>query len=1481
MLSTANRGDVRNRYFYYAAVCILLLSALNVSSQIKSKLEKFSTKDGLSHDGVLGITKDSEGFMWFGTSDGVNRFDGQTFKTYKGRPGDSSNFKNNKIRNLIEDKSGYLWVTTFDHLVYRFDKKNEKFLSVLATNKGLESILVSRVIPVSTGDSWLLTANQGLICAVNVQSSPIPQLHHYSLEAGGDFKIPSNTINFLFEDTSGKSWIGTTNGLVCMVKSKTGYRKILFKNKQQVLAPGTSFTCAKENKGVIYFGTSNGSLASYNIKSGAFYEMMLSPGTNINSVNVSRAGLIYASTSGKGLIVVNLQNKNISQVSIPDGNTGYSIFEDRTGLIWVEPKNSGIIRYNPKNKTVKHFTQEKDANVLSPDKNYAAFEDINGILWLSLKGVGFGYYNAAADKVEYFHNRPGSEKQQFSNIITALYSDPAGILWLGTNDGGINKITFPDNSFNQKLLVENSKNKSENAVRALYEDKIGRLWLGTRAGRLYVFKDGKEETDILIDMPASDVGSVYSITETRDGTIWLGTKGRGLLMAKPVDRNRSRYKLTRFTSSASDKYSLSSDLVYSVIEDRRGRIWVGTLGGGLNLVVKTGDKISFRNSNNSFKHYPATANVIRYLQEGPAGKIWIATTDGLIIFNPDNGNPETYRFLKYSKIPGDRSSLGNNDVQFIYKDNAGQMWVGTLGGGLNKVISPPGDEKLRFQIFTQEEGLPNDIILSMVDDKQGSLWMATENGLSRFKFSDETFRNYDSYDGLPETGFSEATCFRSQTGDLYFGGINGYISFNPKNIVNRRLNANMAFTNLQLHNKDVIAGDPDSPLKFSLNSTDHVTLGYDQDIISIDYTILDHRASNKVSYAYILKGFDKDWHYVKNQRKATYTNLPPGDYEFVVKSINNDLFNNIPSKSIKFTILPPPWRTVWAYVIYFIVAVVLIEIARRIIFTMIRLRNKVVVEHKLTDLKLQFFTNISHELRTPLTLIVSPLEELSKTEQISARGRENLGIVTRNANRMIRLINQLLDFRKVQSGKMKLKVAKVDMVNLLREVSKYFTGAAFDKNIDLQVKSNVNELFVWIDEEKIDIIIYNLLSNAFKFSPRNKKIFIELTYVSGDADFTITVTDQGYGIPKNKLSQIFELYYEGDKVSENNSKGTGIGLALSKEFIQMHKGSISASNNPEGGTIFTINLKMGNAHFEKDELDLVNSDNTPLFNSDFINTESASAETAIGSNQLSDRQSVLLVEDNSELRKFLANQLSSFYKVKEAVDGIEGLKLAQETLPDLIISDVMMPNMDGIEMLDELKKNALTSHIPVILLTAKSSVESQIEGLRYGADFYITKPFHTDHIMASVSNLLVQRKNLFESLASHDKKLVQLKPDEILITSRDEQFLKDVIGIVEKGVEENDFNIDSVAGAVGLGRTTFYKKLKSLTGLAPVEFVRDMRLKRAKQLLDSGEYTISEIAYKTGFNSSGYFSTCFKEKYLLSPSDYLKKYNNELRHSQN
>ncbi|WP_448701386.1 two-component regulator propeller domain-containing protein [Mucilaginibacter sp. AW1-3] len=1455
----------------YLFICLCLLSSVTGYGQIRSEVTHYGTKDGLSHDGVICITRDREGFMWFGTYDGLDRFDGHNFVIYKTRPGDSSVVHSDKIKDIVEDKAAYLWVQTFDYKVYRFEKATEAFVDPFQgyyKKFHNEQLIIDKIVADPRGGAWFVTKREGIYYVQNRPGS-LPVLTYFSKDQQGDLRIKGDRVNFHRISKNGWMWVGSGGGLDALVRRDDGtYVKVKFDAASDRELSNTKFNCMAEGSRAIYFGTANGRLVIYDKVQRTFVSEQITGGVSVNDVCILAENQIYLSTSGEGLINFNPVTRQKTPIKPNDHAVYHSLFKDRSGQIWIEPDGNGVDKYNPQTGVIKSFSQKPDYPSLS--RGYHLYTDVNGILWVSMRGGGFGYYDAAADKVEYFFDEPGSPFQKFSNVINALYFDPSGIMWLSGKDGGVFKIAPLANGFNYIQPAVKPRSRSENDVRAMMQDLKGRFWVCTMDGLVHVY-DHKAEINVFANK-SNHIGFVYSITQDSKGNVWMGTKGDGLFKATPVNSSQTSYTVSQYRNISGDKNSLSSDKVYSVIEDHKGRIWVGTFGGGLNLLVANGSSYQFRHCFNTFHNYPyPLAKMVRDICEDNDGNIWVVSGNGVLVFDGNQQVNDDYRFIIYKKIAGDPNSLATDHVQYICKDNKGQLWLGSFGGGISKIIVNNHDiSNVKFKTITTTQGLPNDVVLSMVADNQNNVWIATAAGLACLDAKTETFRNYDPFEASIKTNFSEATCLKAADGTLLFGCLDGYISFKPGEIGTHHLPANMVLTNMQVSYKNVIPGVENSPLKYTVNETRSVTLNHDQNAISIDYTVLDYRDFSKISYSYKLENFDTTWHIVNDMHKAIYTNLPPGTYTFRVRGYSNDLFSNVPEKALQIIIRSPLYLTWWAYLTYLVLAAVVIWLTGNIVTTMIGLRNKVEVERQLTEVKLSFFTNISHELRTPLTLISNPLEELSETETLSEKGREYFKIINRNVARMIRFTNQLLDFRKVQSGKMQLNIVKTDLNLLVGETGAYFATAAKEKNIQYNIRIPEATVFTWIDPEKIEIIVYNLLSNAFKFSPDGKNLTLSLSESDGGEWIKIAVQDEGKGVAPEQLETIFELYHEDQSANDKHLKGTGIGLALARGLAQSHKGNLSAHLNSTGGMTFILELRQGCDHFSLEELgEAAQFVATGVLNEEQVQVPEVITETATDTS----RPTVLVVEDDPDLRNFLENKLNNYYQVVTATNGFEGLNMAKSSYPDIVISDVMMPEMDGIQMLDAIKHDHNVSHIPVILLTAKSSVESRINGLKYGADFYLTKPFNNALLLAAIGNLLHSRKKLFERFTADqpDKTFNWGKESDLpVMTSKDETFLEDVIKIVEQKLGDQDFNIDDVASEIGMSRTTFFRKLKSLTSLSPVEFMRELRLKRSKQILDTGKYTISEAGYMAGFNSLAYFSTCFRDKYQISPSAYLK-----------
>ena len=1453
MHSTLNQGcngqqylEMRKKLTFNLNVLYLLFFAGAVMAQPPVKIEHYSTEQGLSHDIISSMFKDSQGYMWLGTFNGINKFDGTHITSFNS---DAGTINNQRIDQIVEDGYNHLWVKSYDGQIYRFDKGTEKFTPLTTLLKLKKKVYIDRILSAADGMLWLRTLGNGVILMPDVRRD---QSAHFTFSTLNREKqhLPSDTITFFFQAEKSNFYLGTPKGLVRIIKSANGQ----FVARRLAIGQYSDdhFSTVTRIGKKMYFGTTQGDLIRYDEPTAAFQAIAVSKG----KVNASRAAKnghsLYLTTSMGELLIFNLATSTFSSEKYNSGSL-FSIFEDKGGDLWLEPAKKGVVRFDLKQKTFTTFFQRNDASTIAPRNHFRVFEDRNGTVWAVLRDGGFGYYDPAARKLRYFYNEPGSMQRRFSNLVTTALYDSSGVMLLHTDQRGLDKVIFNPNNFKLQLLVDPGVFKSENEIRGLVCDRRNRLWVSARSGLLYVFQDGKKVDIRFENMPAGGLGAVYTMFQSSDRKLWLGTKEKGLFLAQPINSSETQYKLVNFQHDANDPFSLSSNQVYSVTQDKAGRMWVGTFDGGLNLITTAQGAYRFRRFSEKNSGYPTGFKKIRHMAVDNNGRLWVGTTEGLVIGEHTRGN--SFTFSSFSRNGVNGKGLGGNDIQYIFKDHKGQMWLGTSGGGLNSAVIGIKKDDISFKLYSTTSGLGNDYILSCIEDQHHRLWIATKSTLSRFDPSTGRFDNFNSYDGVPNDGFSEASATAMQDGGMAFGTIKGLLLFDPAKIKYHAIKANLVFTNLQVNNEDVNVGGAQGILEQNIDNAKHITLKHNQNIISIDYGILDFRSADRQTFQYRLIGFDDAWQNNKNRRRASYTNLPPGAYVFQVKSSDTDNYSNVPQKSLAITILPPFWKTWWAYLIYVLLFAILVEIIRRVASTFLQLRQKIAIEQQMTALKMNFFTNVSHELRTPLTLILNPIEEILKKQGLPEQVRSHASIVRKNANRMVHFVNQLLDLRKSQSGQSELRLSSVELTSFIQGIADYFVEEAKANQIQFEVYSQ-EQIRVKLDVDKIETVIYNLLSNAFKFSSAGQRISVELSVDS--EQIAIVVSDNGYGVPEADLANIFQLYHESRNAETQHLKGTGIGLALAKELVELHGGTISAANVAPHGLAVTVNLPL--------QID-------PLTAFQEINEQPQVAQELavlpMEQTANSDRPRVLLVEDNQDMRSFLAAILAPYYRLSLAVDGSEGLSLAQQLQPDVVLSDIMMPKMDGIAMLDQLKKDVSTSHIPVILLSAKSALESQIMGLQYGADHYLSKPFNNELLLAAIAGVLQQRKRVMDAMLS-GRKIVDLSPGQVVVTSRDEVFLQKVIAIVEEKMADPDFDIDTVAKMVNMARTTFFMKFKSLTQQAPVEFVRDMRLKMAKQYLDGGSGNISEISYSVGFSNAKYFSTCFKAAYGMSPSAYIK-----------
>ena len=1369
----------------------------------------YSVKDGLSQNTVMAILQDRDGYMWFGTWDGLNKFDGYKFTTYKSHPEDSTQMRNNRVDFIYEDANGYIWFQTYDGYIFRFDKRREKFY---ATGCQAPTLLQQKYNQYFTescpGEIWMVV-NNGI---AHIVSEEEPQTDVYKTGYDAHFIVCDNAGNVWYDASDGvHQWYHGEENIVL----KSGLGTIRQK-----------YTAAFSTTQSLWLGSDNGDVWRYSLQDGNVEHISIGNGATINSIlRIDENAMLFA-TSSEGFYIYDKRDGKLQQYSSKDNrqirsDNFHTARTDSRGIVWLENDEYGVLRYRHSDRSVKHFSPEVDRRYARQLRQNMILIEQDNTLWINPNGGGFSRYNYDQDILE-------SPLTGLTNMIHTAYLDSDGFLWISTYDKGVDRVEYIHRHFILHDMHENGHSSGE--VRAMLELSNGDVMIATKDGNVRR-RDAK--TLKVSKLPITDL--VYCLYEDSKKVLWLGTRGKGLI----------RYengKIERFQHTA-DPYSLSCNEIYSIVEDTtKGHLLIGTYGGGVNVF----DGKKFIHSGNEWSQYPIDqCSKVRDLLLVGDSILFVATTGGLL----------------QTDSRGNTAYTPYYDVHCLYKDHSENIWLGTFGGGLNRIEhSATATAPAQLKAFTTREGLLSDIVLAINEDENGRLWFTSETAITRYDPTVEIFQHFTPFPIAGNNYFTEANSMRLSSGKMVFGYTDGYCVFSPDRILRSDHVPPLVLTGFQLFNTDVAIGDDDSPLKESIASTDKITLKHNQSVFSIEYAALDFAGADKIGYAFLLEGFENNWNYVGNQRKATYTNLPRGTYHFKVCSTNDEGVWVDNTRELTIEVLPSFWQTGWAILVYILFAAIIIGISYVLFRRYNNLQQQMKVEQQVSDIKLRFFTNISHELRTPLTLISGPVDNILKTEKISQSVRTQLEIVRSNANRMLRLINGILDFRKIQNDKMRLKIQQTHFATLVQETCSNFNKEAYDKHIAFHIENRSPEQLVWLDREKTDMILYNLLSNAFKFTPAGKSI----TVIVEDKDefVLLRVKDEGIGIPKDKRSVLFERFSSHNELESLTGKsGSGIGLNLVKELVDLHHGYIEVESEPGNGSVFTVMFRKGSEHFGN-EVDFV------------IDDKGTEAIPEVKSSKKVDQilearivRNMLIVEDNDDMRLFLTNIFASSFNITTAADGMEGVDKAIVTLPDIIISDLMMPNMDGIQLLDELKKKETTSHIPIILLTAKETVESRLEAMQHEADDYITKPFSPEYVKARVDNILSTRAKLQDR---YRQNVLNLKPMDVEKTSPDEIFLSKVMAFMEKNMDNNELVVDDMVSAMALGRTVFFNRLKNLTGLSPVEFIREVRIKRAAQLLQLGTYNITEVTYMVGMNDSRYFSKCFKAVYGMTPTEYKR-----------
>ena len=1473
---------------------IFLLAILPLSARKSSFFTHYSSEDGLSQNTVMSMLQDHKGNLWFSTWDGINRFNGYSFKPYKAGQDNFINLTNNRVDKMYEDKYGFLWLLTYDNRVHRFDPHAETFIQVPAAGDVGSNFNISTIDVLDNGNIWLLTENDG---AIRIVTSPddYNQLTStvYSAKSG---LFPAMKVYASHLDQKGNEWILTDNGLGMIPQGKENISTFFVETKERFSDPKQAFYSLDEGPNEIWFGSDRGRVWRYLKDSDRFELLELPTQSRISSINTITPEMLVIASKDDGFFIYDIPNRTHTHYS----PTVYkdlaeapilSTYVDKAGEVWFEQEMpGGVVHFNPFTNTIKR--EQLKVEPTAADRSRPSFhihEDVNGYLWVHPYAGGFSFYDREQSKLIPFYNELGSPDWRFSNKIHSSFSDKQGNLWISTHSKGLEKVTFRTIQFNMLTPEVHDYESLTNEVRALTEDSKNNIWVGLKDGRLRVYDENHKYLGILTNEGKVGLtgqpmkGTVYDLKEDSKGNLWIATKGDGLICAQPIAGDGLNYKLTRYRYNENDMYSLSSDNVYSIHEDNNGRIWVATFANGINYLSKDANgQTIFVNHRNNLKGYPIDqCYKARFITSDNNGQIWVGTTAGAVAFDENFKTPESIDFHLYQRSADNPNSLSNNDVHWILSTSKNELYLATFGGGLNKLESVDGKDNAVFKSYSVADGLPSDVLLSIREDGKNNLWISTENGISKFVPDMERFDNYDDRSITFRVRFSEAASMVASDGEMLFGASNGIFYFHPDSVNKSRFVPPIFLSKLTIVNQEVVPGE-NSVLKVGLDDTEKLTLSHKENIIGINYAALDYTNPQNIQYAYILDGFEQEWTLADKQRTAIYTNLPKGKYTFKVRSTNSDGVWVENTRFLPIEVLPSFWETPLAYLLYVLFVLIIIFLAVYFLFLIYRLKHEVSVEQQVSDIKLRFFTNISHELRTPLTLISGPVEHVLKNSDLPKDAREQLVVVERNTNRMLRLVNQILDFRKIQNKKMKMHVERVDILEFIRKVMGNFEALAEEHHIDFLFETEKEDLYLWADTDKLEKIIFNLLSNAFKYTPNGKLIRVFVR--EDEKTISIGVQDQGIGIAENRKKSLF-VRFENlvDKNLFNHSQAsTGIGLSLVKELVEMHHATINVDSKLGEGSSFEIDFLKGRDHYDDsvefilDDAELM--DGMPMIADVVPESVDGLIQEGITEDD-THKQVMLLVEDNQELRVFLRAVFGSSYRVVEAKDGMEGWSKALKFVPDIIISDVMMPEKDGIELVKELRADMTTSHIPVVLLTAKTSIESKLEGLEYGADDYITKPFSATYLKARVENLLGQRRklqHLYRDSLMGSAAILPHTDEEILeeqeklpdMSPNDRRFMDKLVELMESNMDNGDLVVDDLVREIAVSRSVFFKKLKTITGLAPIEFIKEMRINRAVQLIETGEYNMTQISYMVGINDPRYFSKCFKAKLGKTPTEY-------------
>ncbi len=1331
-------------------LCLLKTASLHLFAQEQILFRQLEKKNGLSQSSVFAIAQDVDGFMWFGTRDGLNRYDGINMKVFRHDKSRKSLICND-IRVLHADhRTGHLWIGTLQGLS-RYDRETESFTNYLFNEEDAQN-------------------------------------------------LPSNNIRCVFQDSKGRTWIGTRKGLFLYRKKIDQFQKI----------KGDS--------------TSSVSIANQDIK--VVYE-----DENLDLWIGSKDGLYQLQEKPKDEFwVQRLLSDKTSHLYLKDQHIE-TILQDPEGNFWIGTHSAGLFCWKKKQNQLIHYDDEAPRSISHHNIRDLSL-DPKGKLWVATQS-GLNRFDSEKQKFDLIYGDQTDPSSLGNSSILNIFFDSRGSIWVGTYHQGVHFYHQDIHRFRNFFKTMDSRSIGNNVINCMTEDEKGNLWIGTGGGGLNYYSYQKGLLNTIESSPAKPQGlsdnNVKAIL--KDGQyLWIGTLQQGM------DRYDLQTKqFLHFKHEEKDSNSVAHNSVYSLFREG-SQLWIATFGGGLDY---------YDLETNQFVHHyfdksdttSISSNLCRTINQDAHGQLWVGTENGLNLLKKSAKSGQSIEFQRY---------LSGVNICRVLATERGVIWVGSFAQGLFR-LDPTSNEYIQYNTG---DGLPGNSVLGILEDQSGNLWISTNNGISKFNPSKERFTNYNHADGLKNLEFNFNAHHQSSTGEMLFGGNKGFTLFNPENIVQNDFPPPVVFTELEVSNRVVYPEDESGLTSRSINLTESLTLRYNEANFSIGFSALDFFNPTNNHYRYILEGLEKEWTETRGQTKVSYTIQKPGTYHFKLQGGNNNSVWNPELRILEIKVLPPPWLSPLAYAGYTLLFLIVVFGSAYFL----RLKHHLQLEQvqkkqqeKLHELKLRFFTNITHELKTPLTLIHGPLEDILSRKTESKKTLKQLRSIQVNTRRLLNLVNQILIFRKLEADHLRMEAVPGDLIQFLKQIYFSFKEEASLRSINYRFYAQDKEIKLWFDQDKLEKVFFNLLSNAFKYTPNKGSIGIRV--LRAEEVVKVEVFDNGKGIEKELHQQIFNRFYEKEIPFKHSFKGTGIGLALSKQMIELHGGQIDVESRPSQGACFTVLLPLGKEHLKPEERKA--KEMIPLT----LPIPPGNAK----------EHRLLIVEDDAEVSDFIRSIFADRYQVWITSNGQEGLKVTQKMKPDLILCDIRMPKMDGMVFTHRIKENIETSHVPIILLTAMDPDTFKLKGLRTGADDFISKPFSPEELKVKVHNLIQSREALRKRFIRSKK----MEPKEVTVTSADEKFLENAMAIMEKHMDNKSFSVDQFAFEMAVSRPLLFNKIKALTNLTPNNFVKMVRLKRAAQLLRQQKLNVSEVADRVGFRDPKYFSKCFQKQFKATPSGFI------------